>query len=168
MITNHPAPHRLRELATGRAAYEELLGWPVTVQVSRRELALVAGPDVSAMTMPTGLGALVRKELGVAMQHAPIVSTPDSRTWTFLTRPPELRLRTGVADELALAGVVFTPPGGHVALPRSPVGLPAIRTWQWVDPPTPGAALPPAYPVIAVTRRITARRHHDLGQRIGA
>jgi len=162
-ITNHPAPQWLRELARGRAAYEELLGWPVTVQVSNRALTLVAGDDVSAMTMPVTLGALVRKELGVAMQHAPVVSTPDGRNWTFLTRPPELRLRTGVAAELAMAGVVFTPPGGQVAVPSSPAGLPVIRTWQWVDPPVPGAVLPPAYPVIAVTRRLTVRHHLAVG-----
>jgi hypothetical protein len=161
-ITNRPAPQWLRDLAHGRAAYEELFGWAVTVQVSDRRLVLAVGSSVSAVTMPVTLGTLVRDELGVAMQHVPVLSDPGGLNWTFLTRPPE-ELRGGVHAELSAADVAFTPHGGHVVLPTSPEERPVIRTWQWVDPPAPGRALPPAYPVIAVTRRLTAHRPLALG-----
>lgn len=161
-ITNRPAPQWLRELAHGRAAYEELLGWPVAVQVSDRVLTLAVGGSVSAVTMPVALGSLVRKELGVAMQYAPLLADPEGLKWTFLTRPPE-ELRSGVSEELAAADVAFAPRGCHVVVPTSPTGRPAIRAWQWIDPPSSGRALPPAYPVIAVTRRLTAHRHLALG-----
>lgn len=154
---NQPAPQWLRELANGRAAYEELLGWPVTVRVSSRELILRLDGSVSAMSMPAALGTVVRKELGVALQYAPTLADPDSLKWTFLTRPPE-ELRGEVAAELAQAGVTFVPAGGHVVVPTSPAGHAVIRTRRWIDPPVPGRALPPAYPVIAVTRRLT--EHH--------
>ncbi|HEX2131540.1 MAG TPA: hypothetical protein VHH15_08255 [Actinophytocola sp.] len=155
-ITNRPAPRWLRELAHGRAAYEELLGWPVSVRVSGRALVLATGPAASAVVMPAALGALVRKELCVAMQRVPILSDSDGGRWTFLIRPPE-SLRPGVGGELAEADVVLAPPGGYVVVPTSPAGR------QWVEPPLPTRGLPPAYPVIAVTRRLTARRHLVLG-----
>lgn len=161
-ITNRPAPQWLRDLAHGRAAYEELLGWPVSVQVSDRVLTLAVGTSVAAMTMPASLGSVVRKELAVAMQHVPVLTDPEGLKWTFLTRPPE-ELRSGVSDELAAAEVAFAPPGGHVVVPTSPTGRAAIRAWQWIDPPATGRTLPPAYPVIAVTRRVTAYRHLALG-----
>jgi hypothetical protein len=161
-ITNRPAPWWLRELAHGRAAYEELLGWPVSVRVSDRVLIVATGAAIAAMTMPAALGALVRNELCVAMQRVPVLADPDGRRWTFLARPPE-HLRPGVAGELAEMSVELAPRGGHIVVPTSPTGRSAVRTWQWVDAPTPGAGLPPAYPVIAVTRRLTERRHLALG-----
>jgi hypothetical protein len=161
-ITNQPAPQWLRDLAHGRAAYEELFGWPIQVQVSDRALLLAAGSSVSAMTMPINLGTLVRKELGLAMQPAPVFSDPDGLKWTFLTRPPE-ELRGGVCAELSAADVAFAPHGSAVVVPTSPSERPVIRARQWIDSPVPGQALPAAYPVIAVTRRLTAHRHLALG-----
>lgn len=155
-ITNRPAPWWLRELAHGRAAYEELLGWPVSVRVSDRVLIVAVGATVSAVTMPAALGMLVRNELGVAMQRVPVVSDPEGLKWTFLTRPPE-DLRPGVTGELATVDVALARPGGHVVVPTSPTGRSAVRAAQWIDPPS--RTLPPAYPVIAVTRRLTEHRH---------
>lgn len=167
-ITNRPAPWWLRELAHGRAAYEELLGWPVTVQVGNRVLIVAIGSSVGAMTMPAALGASVRGELRRAIQCGPVLTDPDGLKWTFLTRPPE-DLRPGIAGELARAQVDLAPRGGHVVVPpapttplaTSPAGrpVPLDRAWRWIEPPIPSRPLPPAYPAIAVTRRFT---EHDL------
>jgi hypothetical protein len=157
-ITNRPAPWWLRELAHGRAAYEEMLGWPVSVQVGNRVLIVAIGSSVAAMTMPAALGAAVRGELSLAMQNGPVLSDPDGLMWTFLTRPAEC-LRPGVATELAKARVRLAPRGGHVVVPTAPTIRPTVvgTGWRWVDPPAPVRPLPPAYPVIAVTRRLTDR-----------
>lgn len=157
-ITNLPAPWWLRELAHGRAAYEELLGWPVSVQVGNRVLIVAIGPSIAAMTMPAALGAAVRDELSVAMQDGPVFTDPDALKWTFLTRPPDC-LRPGVATELARVQVNIAPRGGHVVVPTAPTNrlAPADKAWRWIEPPIPARPLPPAYPVIAVTRRLTDR-----------
>ncbi|HEV7648727.1 MAG TPA: hypothetical protein VGP26_11245 [Actinophytocola sp.] len=157
-ITNRPAPWWLRELAHGRAAYEELLGWPVSVQVGNRVLIVSIGASIAALTMPADLGAAVRGELSVALQDGPVLTDPDGLKWTFLTRPAEC-LRPGVATELAKVRVDLAPRGGHVVVPTAPtMGPRQVRTaWRWIEPPSPARPLPPAYPVIAVTRRLTER-----------
>ncbi|MPZ79317.1 MAG: hypothetical protein GEV28_02555 [Actinophytocola sp.] len=164
-ITNRPAPWWLRELAHGRAAYEELLGWPVSVQVGNRVLIVAIGSSVAAMTMPAALGAAVCGELRRAIQCGPVLTDPDGLKWTFLTRPPE-DLRTGIAGALARAHVDLARRGGHVVVPPAPTTplatttpagrpVPLDRSWRWIEPPTPCRPLPPAYPAIAVTRRLT-------------
>ncbi len=160
-ITNRPAPWWLRELAHGRAAYEEQLGWPVSVQVGDRVLIVAIGSSIAAMTMPAALGASVRSELCLAMQCGPVLTDPPGLKWTFLTRPPEV-LRPGVTTDLARAQVTLAARGGHVVVPTAPTNRPAPvgTAWRWVEPPTPGHPLPPAYPVIAVARRLT--EHADL------
>lgn len=157
-ITNRPAPWWLRELAHGRAAYEELLGWPVSVKVGDRVLIVAIGSSVAALTMPAALGDAVRGELRLAMQDGPVLTDPDSRKWTFLTKPVEC-LRTGVATELAKADVRLAARGSHVVVPTAPTPRPAPvgTAWRWIEPPRPARPLPPAYPVIAVTRRLTER-----------
>lgn len=161
MITNRPAPWWLRELAHGRASYEELLGWPVTVQVGTRTLAL-PGTGIAAVTMPAALGAAVRHELGVALQCPPVVTDPEGLLWTFLTGPP-VALRPGVAAQLAGARVTVAARDSSVTIPTlptrtsptTPAGRLNTRAWRWVEPPV--RTLPPAYPVIAVIRRLTER-----------
>ncbi|HEY0452785.1 hypothetical protein [Actinophytocola sp.] len=163
-ITNRPAPWWLRELAHGRAAYEELLGWPVSVQVGNRVLIVAIGSSIAAITMPAALGRSVRGELRLAMQCGPVLTDPDSLKWTFLTRQPE-DLRPGVAGALARAHVDLAPRGGHVVVPTTPTTpitttpagrqVPLDRSWRWIEPPTPTRPLPPAYPAIAITRRLT-------------
>ena len=158
-ITNRPAPAWLRELAHGRAAYEELLGWPVSVQVGDRLLAVAIGQTVEAVTMPAGLGARVRAEMGIAMLSGPVATDPESVRWTFLTKPLD-RLRPNITADLSHVGVDVAAPGSHVAIPTDPVAW-SGQGWRWVERPVPGRALPPAYAVIAVTRRL-AEHNHDL------
>jgi hypothetical protein len=152
-ITNRPAPAWLRELAHGRAAYEELLGWPVSVQVGRRTLIVATGQAVDAVTMPAPLGARVRAELGIAMLTGPVAAEPDGRRWTFLTKPLT-HLRPSIAADLSHSHVEV-PHGGHVAIPAGPEVC-AGRGRRWLERPTPARALPPAYAVICVVRRLIA------------
>jgi hypothetical protein len=159
-ITNRPAPWWLRELVHGRAAYEELLGWPVSMQVGNRVLIVTIGSSIAAMTMPAALGASVRDELCLAMQSGPVLADPEGLKWTFLTRPLDC-LRPDVATELAGSHVRLAPHGSHVVVPTAPTipasrPAPADRAWRWIEPPAPSRPLPLAYPVIAITRRLTA------------
>jgi hypothetical protein len=156
-ITNRPAPAWLRELAHGRDTYEELLGWPVSVQVGKRVLIVAIGQVLDAVTMPAALGAQVRAELGIAMLSGPIVADPDGKRWTFLTKPLD-RLRPGTAADLSHERVEVVPHGGHIVLPTDLQALAGPR-WRWIEPPSPGRALAPAYAVIGLTRRLTERHH---------
>jgi hypothetical protein len=157
-ITNRPAPAWLRELAHGRDTYEELLGWPVSVQVGRRVLIVAIGQTLDAVSMPAPLGVRVRAELAIAMLSGPVVADADGARWTFLTKPLD-RLRPNTAADLSHELVNVVPHGGHVVIPTEP-DVTAGPRWRWVEPPSPARSLPPAYAVIGVTRRLTDR--HDL------
>ncbi len=156
-ITNRPAPAWLRELAHGRASYEELLGWPVSVQVGNRVLIVAIGQTVDAVTMPAGLGAMVRSELGIAMLNGPVLADPEGRRWTFLTKPLQT-LRPTITADLSHAHVDFAPHGSHVVIPTDPHCC-SGSLWRWIEEPSPARALPPAYAVIGVTRRLTDHSH---------
>jgi hypothetical protein len=156
-ITNRPAPAWLRELAHGRAEYEELLGWPVSVQVGNRVLIVAIGPVVEAVTMPAALGARVRAELGIAMLSGPVATDPDGDRWTFLTKPLE-HLRPNITADLSHLRVVVAPHGSHVTIPTGP-DVSAGQAWRWIERPSPAKPLPPAYAVIAVTRRLATADH---------
>jgi hypothetical protein len=157
-IMNRPAPTWLRELAHGRDTYEELLGWPVSVQVGNRLLTAATGHALDAVTMPADLGARVRVELDIAMLSAPVVADPDGTRWTFLTKPLD-RLRPTIAADLSHLRVEVAPHGGHVVIPTDP-GTLSGQLWCWVAPPSPARPLPPAYAVIAVTRRLTQQAQY--------
>lgn len=159
-ITNLPAPPWLRELAHGRANYEELLGWPVSVQVGDRTLIVATGQTVDAVTMPAGLGMLVRRDLGIAMLCGPVVADPAGTRWTFLTKPFDA-LRSSITDDLSHLHVDVVPHGGHVVIPTDPHTCTG-SLWRWIDEPRPTRPLPPAYAVIAVTRRIIDHDDHPL------
>ncbi len=156
-ITNRPAPAWLRELAHGRAEYEELLGWPVSVQVGKRLLIVAIGQTVEAVTMPAGLGRRVQAELGIAMQSGPVVSDPEGGRWTFLTKPLD-RLRANTSADLSHMRVTVAPHGSFVVIPASPT-VTTGPMWRWIERPAPGRVLPPAYAVIAVTRRLAESDH---------
>jgi len=156
-ITNRPAPAWLRELAQGRAEYEELLGWPVSVQVGNRVLIVAIGQTVEAVTMPADLGARVRAEMGIAMLSGPVVADPNGVRWTFLTKPLD-RLRPNITADLSHSLVEVAVPGSHVAIPTGP-GVLTGKVWRWVERPVPGKPLPPAYAVIGVTRRLATLDH---------
>ena len=156
-ITNRPAPAWLRELAHGRAEYEELLGWPVSVQVGNRLLIVAIGQVVEAVTMPAELGSRVRAELGIAMLSGPVAADPDGGRWTFLTKPLD-HLRPNITADLSHLRVVVAPHGSHVAIPTGPE-VSVGKVWRWVERPSPAKSLPPAYAVIAVTRRLATADH---------
>lgn len=158
-ITNRPAPAWLRELAHGRATYEELLGWPVAVQVGNRVLIVAIGQTIEAVTMPASLGAMVRGQLDIAMLSGPVVADPDGRRWTFLTKPLDT-LRPNITADLSHLHVDVAPHGSHVVIPTDP-HTSSGKLWRWIEEPSPARALPPAYAVIAVTRRLTDQ-YHDL------
>lgn len=158
-ITNRPAPAWLRELAHGRDTYEELLGWPVSVQVGDRRLTVAIGQTVEAVAMPAVLGARVRAEMGIAMLSGPVAADPDGVRWTFLTKPLD-RLRPNITADLSHLRVDVAPPGSHVTIPTDPAGWNG-KGWRWIERPVPNRALPPAYAVIAVTRRL-AEHDQDL------
>src|SRR5436309_8245690 len=140
-LTSLPAPTWLRQLTDARAAYEELLGWPVSIQVGRRDLVVVVGGTVGAVGMPARLGAGVRQELGFTMLCGPIVADPTGSWWTFLTMPVGT-LRPDVAADLAAVKVQIAPRGTCIDIP-SEVSGPAIGGRRSVEPPSPNRHLHP-------------------------
>jgi hypothetical protein len=152
-ITSLPAPTWLRDLAAARAAYEETLGWPVSVQVGRRDLAVAVGGTIAAIGMPARLGARVRQDLGIALLSGPIIADPGGTHWTFLISPVGT-LRPDVAHDLAAVRVRIVPRGACVDLPLS-LTADAAHTWRWVEPPVAGRAFPPGSVVVSMVRRLT-------------
>ena len=152
-LTTRPAPVWLRDLADARARYEELLGWPVSVQVGRRDLVLAVGGSIGAVGMPARLGARVRQELGIAMLCGPIVADQGGGWWTFLTKPVGV-LRPDVAHDLAAVRVRLVPRGSFVELPLHVNGSEAPGG-RWVERPAPAMGMPPGSVVVAMVRRLT-------------
>lgn len=157
-VTPLPAPSWLRELSTARATYEELLGWPVSIQVSTRDLVAVVGATLGAIGMPARLGAQVRQELGFAMLCGPIVADPGGTFWTFVTRPVGLP-RPDVADDLDAVRVHVAARGESVEIPCDTRGS-AIGGWRWVERPVPNRPLPPGSAVVSIVRRLTYDSGH--------
>jgi hypothetical protein len=140
------APEWLHELARARTDYEERLGWPVGMDVTNRQLVVLAGRALGAMTMPARLGHHVLTELRIAILAGPVLEAADRR-WVFLTEPvPDLGPE--FAGELRSAGVDALPPGAPVVLPRTIDGA------GWIERPQPGHPLPPAPAAIGLARRV--------------
>jgi hypothetical protein len=156
-ISMLPAPTWLRGLTDSRARYEELLGWPVSIQVGRRDLVLVVGGRIGAIGMPARLGVRVRQELGFAMLCGPVIADPGGGWWTFLTKPVGV-LRADVAGDLAAVRVRVVPRGAYVEIPND-LNTTALRGWRWVERPVPNRPLPPGSVAVAMVRRLT----HDDG-----
>lgn len=152
-LTPLPAPTWLRQLTDARANYEELLGWPVSIQVGRRDLVVVIGGTVGAVGMPAKLGAGVRQELGFTMLCGPIVADPTGSWWTFLTKPVGL-LRADVAQDLGSVRVRVAPRGACVEIPCDVEGS-TVGGWRWVERPVPSRPLPPGSVVVSMVRRLT-------------
>jgi hypothetical protein len=151
--TSNPAPAWLRELADARATYQELFGWPVSVQVGRRALVVATGKELVAVAMPAALGARVRAQLEISILSAPILANPDDTRWTFLARPIG-PVRPSVAQDLAAADVAVAPPGSYVIVPTE-LSSTAEPVEHWIQRPQPRQALPPLHAVIALVRRLT-------------
>jgi hypothetical protein len=154
-LTPLPAPTWLRELTNARAHYEELLGWPVSVQVGRRDLVILVGGSIGAVEMPA---RHVRQELGFAMLCGPIVADPGGSSWTFLTKPAG-PLRIDVAQDLAAVRVHVVPRGASVQIPYDVTGS-TIGGWRWVERPVANRPLPPGSAVISMVRRLTYDAGH--------
>ncbi len=137
-----PAPEWLRGLADARAAYQELLGWPVSVQVGERRLVVAIGSVLGAVVMPAVLGARVRAQLE---RPVPIVGNSDGTRWTFIGRP-------GAASGHGIPALQLRPlPAG------SYVTIPAELTETddgWISRPVPGRTLPQASDILALARKL--------------
>ncbi|MDQ3576906.1 MAG: hypothetical protein M3443_04750 [Actinomycetota bacterium] len=145
----------LRELAAARTAYEERLGWPVSMEVTARCLTLGAGQIVDALTVPTPLAAQAQTELEVMMLAGPVIASPDGGSWTLLTD-----LATDVPHvppDLDAAGVHAARRGEWLVLP--PDLTAALQEgWHWIAPPPGRLPLPPWSVVVGATRRALSRQ----------
>jgi hypothetical protein len=160
-LATQPAPAWLRELADGRANYEELLGWPVSLNVRQGTLVVAIGSVVGAVSMPAALGARVQHELQIAMLCGPVIADPGGSRWTFLTRPVA-DIRSAVVTELAHWQVHLVGRGGLVPIPLS-VSLSDGNSWRWAEQPAPNRPLPPTSAVVCVSRRLTATEYLAQG-----
>jgi hypothetical protein len=154
VTTSRPAPAWLRELVDARAAYQERVGWPVSVQVGQRNLVVATGQELAAVEMPARLGSRVRAQLGISILSGPIVSNEDGTRWTFLAKP-DRPVRDSVAEDLSAAQVRVLPPGTFVVVPTAmePTSDAVLR---WIEgPPRPNHALPPLHAVVGQARRLT-------------
>lgn len=153
LSTTHPAPDWLRELATARTRYEELLGWPVCMDVQSRCVAVSVGTVLDTITMPATVGEKVRAELGFPTAAGPVAADPDGDRWTFLTQPAAAAHRH-IPTELRELHVDTAGHGTHVVIPTRLDGA-GDRGWRWIEFPHPHQSLPPWSMVLDTARRIT-------------
>lgn len=147
----------LRELSAARVAYEERLGWPVTIDVRSARLVLPTGPVTDAVTMPALLGRPVLADLRIAMLAGPVVASTDGRSWTFFAGPgSHFHPSEDVAAELSRLDVELLPTDTYVGVPTH-LGNGTNTPWPWIEPPKPLRDLPPMAAVIATARRNAAR-----------
>lgn len=152
-----PAPGWLQDLAAARARYEELLGWPVRLDLAERRLAIPVGTLLDAIIMRAGLGERVLGELAMAMLAGPVTAGPGCGEWTFLTQPAGSP-RRDLPAELVHLRLHVAPLGVPVVIPTHPDGPGDSDSdaW-WVQPPRPHRPLPPWPAVLGATRRVAAR-----------
>jgi hypothetical protein len=148
--TTPSAPQWLRDLVAARTHYEELLGWPVTVDVQSRRLAMAVGQVLDAITMPATLGASVLAELRITMLSGPVIADLGGAWWTFLTAPAT-KSRPDIPAELHALKVHPIPRGAHVIIPN-PTAVAGLS--RWIESPLPRRPLPPWSVVIGATRRV--------------
>jgi hypothetical protein len=130
LMKSLPAPGWLRELVDATAVYQELLGWPVSVQVGERNLVVAVGRVVDAVTMPATLGASLRQHCAAA----PIMTNPAGTSWTFLVKPAPFPLDGGPALRVHRAGSRLVIPAA-----MSVTTGPGVR---WIRCPLPNHAPP--------------------------
>lgn len=147
---SRPAPEWLRDLMADRAHYEERFGWPVTVQVAERRLAIELGTVLDAMTMPASLGGGVHTQLGIAMLAGPVIGHSDGGRWTFLTQPVAPSDASMMAS-LAEHDVRYAGAGSFTVIPSR-----TDAEWRWVAEPRPHQMLPSPFAVAATARRVCA------------
>ncbi|MGH3978732.1 MAG: hypothetical protein ACRDRZ_06990 [Pseudonocardiaceae bacterium] len=152
--TTHPAPDWLRELTNARTRYEELLGWPVCVEVQPRHVRVPVGAVLDAITMPASLGEQVLTELTVTMQAGPVTAGPNADPWTFLTQPATAPC-PGTPADLDRLEVRLLPRGAYANLPTQ-LDSGNDSAWRWIESPQLCQSLPPWTAVIGATRRVAA------------
>ncbi|MFI6096996.1 hypothetical protein ACIA8G_15650 [Lentzea sp. NPDC051213] len=135
-------PQWLLDLATARMHYEERFGWPVSISIHERHLAIALGRTLDAIVMPAPLATQVHTQLGIAMLSGPVIANPDGTLWTFLTQP-------------ATPGLAIDLPGVQRAGTHTVIPTPGTD-WRWVKEPGPRHVLPSVCTVVATTRRILA------------
>ncbi|HEX3784992.1 MAG TPA: hypothetical protein VHX38_35475 [Pseudonocardiaceae bacterium] len=158
VTATQPAPRStaasdwLRELVDVRNEYEELLCWPVLLEVTNRRLIMPTGTTLDAVVMPAALGEKVLAELRIAMLDCPVIMEPDG-SWIFATDPVGAP-HPAMPPELISAQVRTLPAGSQVVLPASPHLCGVGRSWVT---PCRRQSLAPWHAVIATGRRIIAR-----------
>src|SRR5688572_12365667 len=135
-------PQWLQDLATARMHYDERFGWPVSISVVERRLAIALGQTLDAITMPALLASQVHAQLGIAMLTGPVIANPEGTHWTFLTQPAPSDLTADVPD--------VSHAGTHMVIPTDGTD------WRWINEPRPKRALPSAHAVVATARRVLA------------
>ena len=146
LMKSLPAPGWLRDLVDATAAYQELLGWPVSVRVGQRNLVVAVGRVLDAVTMPAALGSSVRARL----EPTTIMTNSTGASWTFLTRPTPFPI--GDAGALRVHGA-----GSQLVIPAA-MAMTAGREERWIDCPAPNRSLPSTGDVVEVARQ----HHHRL------
>jgi hypothetical protein len=137
-----PAPGWLRELADARATYQELLGWPVSVQVGERHVVVQVGQVLDAVTMPAVLGACVREQLHGTATSVPTIANSTGTAWTFLVKARR------APGELPVPPIQLAPTGSYVVIP-SGLGESAGSAECWIEAPVPNRPLPALADVMA-------------------
>ncbi len=150
----HPAPEWLRELAAGRTRYEEMLGWPVRMEVTPRRLTVPVGTTFDALSMPAALGERVLTWLRIAMLAGPVTTSPDGDEWVLLAQPAPAP-RPSIPAELCRLGVRPAPRGASIVIP-TPTRGGSERGERWIEPPRTDRSLPPWPVLIGATRRVAA------------
>jgi hypothetical protein len=138
-------PQWLLDLATARMHYEERFGWPVSISVVERQLAIALGHTLDAIIMPALLATQVQAQLGIAMLAGPVIANPDGTHWTFLTQPAPADLVTDLPDVRRA--------GTHTVIPADGTG------WRWIKEPGSKHVLPSVHAVIATARRVLATQN---------
>jgi hypothetical protein len=148
----HPAPEWLRVLAEVQARYQENFGWPVSLRIAERRLAVALGQGIDAITMPAELGARVHAQLGIAMLSGPVIAHPNGGHWTFLTQTASA-MEGELTGDLAEHQVRHASAGAYTVIPAGH----AEADWRWVAEPRPNQMLPSAHAVVATARRVCVR-----------
>jgi hypothetical protein len=158
VTTSQPPPRLaatsdwLRELVNARNEYEELLGWPVLLEVTSRRLVMRTGTALDAVVMPATLGEQVLAELRIAMLGCPVVAEPDG-SWVFVTEPVDGPC-PAMPPELISAQVRTLPSDSRLVLPKVLHRRGVGRSWVTACRRQP---LAPWHAVIATSRRVIAR-----------
>jgi hypothetical protein len=148
---SRPAPGWLRNLLAVRDHYEERFGWPVTVRIAQRQVAVALGKVADAVTMPAALAAQVHTHLGMALLAGPVIGHARGGRWTFLTQPVA-PAGDDFLDRLAEHDVRHAGAGAYTVVPADH----GDAGWRWITAPRPHHPLPSAYAVVAMVRRLCA------------